>query len=245
VIRTTSSSASRDLANERRSTTSSRPRSPMTVADLVDALQADEAGGSAPRSSPSTGTGRRARPALALVARCAVAAARGPCSARSPWHQTVRVTGSAGIWSAAIDAAEGLAPCSCSSKAHRATTRDWFVPGGPLGFIRPSVRSPRPRSRPMRLPGMGAVDDRAARVFGSLLALRRGRPARLIGRRYPFRAGTGSAVRSGRRTGAHPRGPGAGGSPTTCRSATSSGSDPLELVTGRRPCRGRRAAGRR
>ena len=169
-------------ASARRSATSSRPRSPTsTVADLVDALQADEAGrlgASHRRRRRGTGSsGTSSSRARGWMRRrgCSRCSCSSPLAV-APDRQGEGIGGD--LVRAAIDAAdEPRRRRSCSSRARRATTRaSGSSPGGPLGFIRPSVRIPEAAFQVIAAAGMGAVDDRAARAIRRVFwRLRRGR----------------------------------------------------------------------
>ena len=129
----------------------------VTVADLVEALQADEAGrlgaslvavdrdwtrSSATSSSRGRGWTRRH------------ASSRSSSSARWPSRPHRQGEGIGGaLVRAAIEAADGLAaPLLFLEGSPRYYPRFGFVPGGPLGFIRPSVRIPDAAFQVIRLP---------------------------------------------------------------------------------------------
>ena len=127
----------------------------VTVADLVDALQADEAGrqgaslvavdpltrSSATCSSRVRGSTRRP-------------ACRGPRpepAGRRAHRQGEGIGGA--LVRAAIEAADALAaPLLFLEGSPRYYPRFGFAPGGPLGFIRPSVRIPDAAFQVIRLP---------------------------------------------------------------------------------------------
>jgi putative acetyltransferase len=127
-----------------------------TVADLVDALQADEAGrlGAsivAVDGDRVVGHVQLSRSWLDAPSRLLEVLVLSPLAV-APDSQGHGIGGD--LVRAAIDAAEGLgAPLLFLEGSPRYYPRFGFVPGGPLGFVRPSMRIPEAAFQVIRLPG--------------------------------------------------------------------------------------------
>ena len=145
-------------SSARRSTRWSRRPSPTsTVADLVDALQADEAG----REGASlvavddddqvVGHVQLSRSWLDAPTRLLEVLVLSPLAV-APHRQGQGIGGA--LVRAAIEAADELgAPLLFLEGSPRYYPRFGFAPGGPLGFIRPSVRIPEAAFQVVKLPG--------------------------------------------------------------------------------------------
>lgn len=129
----------------------------VVVADLVDALQADEAGRKG-ASLVAVAEGGRivghvqlSRSWLDAPARLLEVLVLSPLAV-TPDRQGEGIGGA--LVRSAIAAAEELgAPLLFLEGSPRYYPRFGFVPGGPLGFIRPSVRIPDAAFQVVRLPG--------------------------------------------------------------------------------------------
>ena len=129
----------------------------VTVADLVDALQADEAG----RLGASLvavdaldrvlGHVQLSRSWLDAPSRLVEVLVLSPLAV-APHRQGEGIGGA--LVRAAIEAADDLAaPLLFLEGSPRYYPRFGFLPGGPLGFIRPSVRIPEAAFQVVKLPG--------------------------------------------------------------------------------------------
>jgi putative acetyltransferase len=125
-----------------------------TVADLVDALQADEAGrlGAsivADRGDRIVGHVQLSRSWLDAPSRIVEVLVLGPLAV-APHVQGQGIGGA--LVRAAIQAADELgSPLLFLEGSPRYYPRFGFVPGGPLGFLRPSVRIPEAAFQVVRL----------------------------------------------------------------------------------------------
>jgi putative acetyltransferase len=129
----------------------------VVVADLVDALQADEAGRKG-ASLVAVSSGERvvghvqlSRSWLDAPSKLVEVLVLSPLAV-APDRQGEGIGGA--LVRAAIEAAEGLgAPLLFLEGSPRYYPRFGFVPGGPLGFNRPSVRIPDAAFQVIRLSG--------------------------------------------------------------------------------------------
>ena len=130
----------------------------VTVADLVDALQADEAGHLGASLVAVDGADDRvvghvqlSRSWLDAPSRLVEVLVLSPLAV-APDRQGEGIGGA--LVRAAIEAADELAaPLLFLEGSPRYYPRFGFVPGGPLGFLRPSVRIPDAAFQVIRLPG--------------------------------------------------------------------------------------------
>jgi putative acetyltransferase len=127
----------------------------VTVADLVDALQADEAGRKgasivALAGDRVVGHVQLSRSWLDAPTKVLEVLVLSPLAV-APDRQGEGIGGA--LVRAAIAAAEGLgSPLLFLEGSPRYYPRFGFVPGGPLGFIRPSVRIPESAFQVVKLP---------------------------------------------------------------------------------------------
>ena len=128
-----------------------------TVADLVDALQADEAGRlgaslvAVDADDRVVGHVQLSRSWLDAPTRLVEVLVLSPLAV-APHRQGEGIGGA--LVRAAIEAADDLAaPLLFLEGSPRYYPRFGFVPGGPLGFLRPSVRIPDAAFEVVTLPG--------------------------------------------------------------------------------------------
>jgi putative acetyltransferase len=128
----------------------------VTVADLVDALQADEAGRlgaslvAVDEADRVVGHVQLSRSWLDAPSRLVEVLVLSPLAV-APGRQGEGIGGA--LVRAAIEAADDLAaPLLFLEGSPRYYPRFGFVPGGPLGFLRPSVRIPEAAFQVIKLP---------------------------------------------------------------------------------------------